>query len=768
MRTGSTHWRWWRSVAALVLVTGVAASFLSATMVARSDVERARHRFRTAAGDVLTNVRLALQREADLVNSASAAVVRDPGISNVAFQQWAGDMHLFDHYPELLGVTVLHTVAPEGLDAFAARAAADPIGDTGFQRPTDGRAEYCFLTAVAVRANTLTIPQSYDMCSGPLGEPILRSRDTGEGALSVIKLSETLLGVQTPLYRDNIVPATVEARRAAFQGWVGIALEPDHVLQTALGRRKGLVVELANRGIGFQKAFRTGTAPADAERHSEDFDGGWVGRVYTTPVDGAITAHGAALGLLVGGSLVSVLVAGFVLMLATGRARAERLVEVRTDELRHQALHDPLTGLANRTLVADRAEQLLARSRRAGATHAALYLDLDGFKTVNDTLGHEAGDRLLRAVADRLTGAVRDADTIGRMGGDEFVVLIDGAAVDAAPELVAERILEVMRQPFDLDAGHPPVRVSASVGIATGHRSSGDELVRDADLAMYEAKSKGKDALAVFRPDMEQAVRETRELELDLRSAIDEGQFRLLYQPVYDLDDLSVTSVEALLRWAHPTLGLVLPDVFLPILERTGLIGEVGRWVFDEACRQMAEWHARGSSLSVSVNVSPRQFQSGLVVEQIVGALDATGLAPESLIIEIPEGALMRDLQVSAEQLRALKALGVKIAIDDFGTAYSSLAHLRDLPIDSLKIDRAFIDDGDGTGSQALVRTIVQLGRDLGLRTLAEGVESTEQVDRLRSDDVDQVQGFLLARPLDAATIETTLLLGQRLPSPAP
>jgi diguanylate cyclase (GGDEF)-like protein len=459
---------------------------------------------------------------------------------------------------------------------------------------------------------------------------------------------------------------------------------------------------------------------------------------------------------------LAALLGALVYVLGTGRARALRLVAKTTGELRHQALHEPLTGLANRALLLDRLEQLLARSRRGNITPSALFLDLDGFKMVNDTLGHEAGDRLLEAVAGRLTSAVRDADTIARMGGDEFVILIDGGDLHVAPELVADRVLDVLRQPFELDGIDVPVRISASVGIASGLPAHAEDLVRDADVALYEAKGNGKNAYAVFQPEMERAQRHGIELEFDLRSAVERGEFELLYQPIYDLDDLTLIGVEALLRWRHPNLGVVMPDEFIPILERTGAIVEVGRWVLAEACEQMASWHQLGSHLTVSVNVSARQFDNDGIVDDVTKALRVSGLDPTALTIEVTESAVMRDVGASIVRLQAIKALGVKIAIDDFGTGYSSLASLQLLPVDSLKIDRSFISAiAQAPESRALVRTIVQLGRDLGLSTLAEGVETTEQVDLLRGDDVTNAQGFLLARPIDAATIERTILFAE-------
>jgi diguanylate cyclase (GGDEF)-like protein len=440
-----------------------------------------------------------------------------------------------------------------------------------------------------------------------------------------------------------------------------------------------------------------------------------------------------------------------------------RLVGERTGELQFQALHDALTGLPNRTLIMDRIEQLLARSRRAGTSGAALYVDLDEFKNVNDSMGHDAGDRLLVAAAARLKSTLRDADTIGRMGGDEFVVLIDGGELHVAPNLVAERLLEVMRQPFELDAGATPVRVNTSIGIAVGDRGSAGELLRDADIALYQAKSSGKNRYQTFNEDMHTRASQRIELEFDLRSALGDDEFRLVYQPIYNLEDLTVVGVEALLRWQHPTLGLVQPDEFIPILEQTGHIREVGAWVLLQACKQMAAWRAQGNTLDVSVNVSGAQLDDDAIVEHIRDALATSGLDATALIVEVTESALMPNVGATARRLQSIKELGVKIAVDDFGTGYSSLAYLQQFPVDCLKIDRMFTNAiATSPESKALIRTLVQLGKDLGLTTLAEGVETADQLDRLRDEDVSEIQGFLLSKPLDPETLEAQILAPAR------
>jgi diguanylate cyclase (GGDEF)-like protein len=403
----------------------------------------------------------------------------------------------------------------------------------------------------------------------------------------------------------------------------------------------------------------------------------------------------------------------------------------------------------------DRITQLLARNRRQGTQGAALYVDLDEFKNVNDSLGHEAGDMLLVAVSARLASTLRDADTIGRMGGDEFIVLIDGATTGAPPELVADRLLEVMRRPFELPGASMPLVVNASIGIAIGDRLNPGDLLRDADVALYEAKAAGKSRYAVFHPDMQSSIQHRIDLEFELRSALTGEQFRLFYQPIYDLDDLSVVGVEALLRWEHPTRGLLQPDSFIPILEQTGQIREVGRWVLHEACRQMALWHAAGNILDVSVNVSARQLDDDIVVAHIREALTESGLGAKYLIIEVTETALMRKVEATARRLAEIKLLGVRIAVDDFGTGYSSLGYLQQFPVDALKIDRSFISRlASNPESAALIHTMIQLGKTLGIETLAEGIEEPTQLLSLLEQQCDSGQGFLLARPLTAVALE--------------
>jgi diguanylate cyclase (GGDEF)-like protein len=445
----------------------------------------------------------------------------------------------------------------------------------------------------------------------------------------------------------------------------------------------------------------------------------------------------------------------------TERKRAEQT-------LAHQAFHDGLTGLANRALFTDRVEQALRNDARNGDTTAVVYLDLDGFKAVNDSLGHHAGDELLQKVAERLTTTVRDGDTLARLGGDEFALLVQHSGSVAEATAAGDRILAALRQPIGL--GRQFATVSGSIGIATSDpAATSDSLIRDADIAMYAAKTAGRNRVVVFDPSMRAAVVERRELERELQGALSGGQLRLVYQPVMDLADETVVGLEALLRWHSPTLGSIPPDRFVPVAEDLDLIGEIGSWVLHEACTAAADWRRRQpelDNLTMAVNVSAVQLASPDLVGQITDALAVSGLPASALVLEVTETALVRDPAVAAERLAALRALGVRLALDDFGTGYSSLSYLRQFTVDILKIDRSFISMIQGAELPPIVRGLIDLGRTLDLEIVAEGVELDVQRDELRAARCDLAQGYLFAAPLEHADADL-FLLGASVAHPA-
>ena len=770
----SRRLRVWALVATLVVAAGIVGAAFAASSVAGSNADQSRQAFTETSGEVASTLQLAVQREQDLAVSAGGFFLGKPTASTADFRAWARSVQALQRFPELGGWGEVTIVPASQLAAFTAKTVAHPptpLGPDGAFHliPPGSRPYYCLLTVGQERNQLVGAPPGIDYCAGRTGAVNFASRDSGRAAYQVINVGAgNVLGVEVPFYRGGMVPATVAARRQAFVGWTGMGLDPTVVLNVALRRHPHTAVAFAYHDGASNVVFRAGTAPRGAQSVTVALHNGWTVQTFGAVASASLFANSSTLGLLIAGVALSLVLGLLILVLSTGRTRALRLVGERTTELRHQALHDALTGLPNRALIMDRIEQLLARTRREGTEGAALYVDLDEFKNVNDTLGHAAGDRLLVAVAARLKTTLRDADTIGRMGGDEFVVLIEGGGLNVSPKLVAERLLDVMRQPFAVDGAAAPLLVNTSIGIAVGDRASAGELLRDADVALYEAKASGKNRYQIFHPEMQTQISHRSELEFDLRSALEQEQFRLVYQPIYNLDDLSLVGVEALLRWQHPTHGLVQPDEFIPILEQTGQIREVGRWVLREACEQIAAWQSRGDTLDVSVNVSGGQLNSDAIVDHIRDALASSGLDAASLIIEVTETALMRNADATARRLQAIKALGVRIAVDDFGTGYSSLAYLQQFPVDCLKIDRMFTDAiASSPESKALIGTLVQLGKDLGLTTLAEGVETPDQLDRLRSEHVNEIQGFLLSRPLDPGTLETKILAPARPEAPS-
>jgi diguanylate cyclase (GGDEF)-like protein/PAS domain S-box-containing protein len=421
------------------------------------------------------------------------------------------------------------------------------------------------------------------------------------------------------------------------------------------------------------------------------------------------------------------------------------------EQYMHQAFHDPLTDLANRSLFLYQVGHALARAQRQGQAVTVLFLDLDNFKTVNDSLGHAAGDRLLVEAARRLATCVRDSDLIARLGGDEFAVLIEDADLEREVVGIARRIGEALHRPFHL--GGKEVFVSASIGIArTAGRETSDELVRNADVAMYVAKTRGKGQHVLFEPAMHTAALERLVVEADLRQAIEREEFHLQFQPIVALDTGEVYGAEALVRWNCRERGTVPPGVFIPIAEETGLIVPIGRWVLRRACREARRWMLdRGVAVRVSVNLSGRQLQEPTIVEDVRAALDESGLPPHLLVLELTETMLMQHDDVSMERLTGLKALGVSIAIDDFGTGYSSLSYLQRYPIDILKIDKAFVDAMlTGEDGPVLAKAIVALGETLRLYTVAEGIETDAQRGHLLALGCQLGQGFLFAPPLAA------------------
>src|ERR1700676_4888192 len=442
-------------------------------------------------------------------------------------------------------------------------------------------------------------------------------------------------------------------------------------------------------------------------------------------------------------------------------ATHEDITEQRRSEVKieYMAHHDSLTDLANRVLLNERLEQALGRRIHREQMVAVHHLDLDQFKAVNDTFGHPAGDKLLKTVADRLRGLVHETDTIARMGGDEFVIVQAPIKDPAEATALAQNIIQQMSEPFDV-GGHQAM-IGASVGIAVGPGDGlrPDRLLRNADLAMYRAKGDGRGTFRFFEPAMDLQMQTRRVMEQDLRKALSAGEFELYYQPVLNLASNEISGFEALIRWNHPEKGMVAPAAFIPLAEEIGFIVPIGEWVIRQACATAAQWPG---DLHVAVNISAVQFRSPGLMQVIVGALAASGLHPTRLEIEITETVLLQNKETTLALLHQLRALGIRMAMDDFGTGYSSLTYLQCFPFDKIKIDRSFVKDiMENPGSLNIVRAVTALAHGMGMTATAEGVETSEQLDKITSEGCTEMQGYLFSQPLLAREIERLLLSGR-------
>ncbi len=765
VRGTSASRSFWIATAAGVVAIGFLGSFLGANNFGKNNAQHARQVLQTSTAEISSALNVAIQHEQDLAISAGAFIVEDSDASEANFINWVNNVDAFKRYPEILAVAEVVIVHPSELKAFAANAAINSKqskapSQTFTLTPPGTRPFYCLVDIELARPGLPEIPIGLDLCDSSLGPQLLQARDSGQPTYAPDSLGgPAAFAVGTPLYRHGGHPSTVAGRRANLIGFTGTEILPTTILMTALQGHPHTGVAFHYQRSGSNVTFKAGDPPKSAMSASISLHNGWHVKVVTAAVAGGVFSDFDSSLLLLGGILLSLLLGLLIYVLGTSRSSAMQLVKERTDQLQHQALHDSLTGLPNRALILDRIDRMLARSRREHTAVAALFLDLDNFKDINDTLGHRAGDELLVSVGVRLKSAVRENDTVGRLGGDEFVVLADGVSLEAGVDVVADRLLDVLATPFIISASPVPLSVSASIGIAEGDRATPEEMLQDADIAMYQAKAAGKRKAVKFITSMQESVDHHRSLEVDLQGALEAQQFFLMYQPTVDLSTGAFTGVEALLRWKQPDRGVVQPDDFIPALETSGLIVPVGAWVLHEACRQGAVWQNRGHRFTVSVNIAAKQLERDQLVTDVQEAIAMSGFDSHELILELTETALMHDSGSTLSRLMLLKALGVRIAIDDFGTGYSSLAYLRQFPIDILKIDRSFVSGiADSRESAALVHTLVQLGKVLGIETLAEGVETIDQRSRLENENVDSGQGFLFARPLTVEDLDRLLL----------
>jgi diguanylate cyclase (GGDEF)-like protein len=764
------------AIGVLIVVVGVAGSVFLAGRWRASAQDANRNAFDSTATDLSGTLEAKLNANVQVLRALRAIATMEPGVSDSRLNQWYRQLQRgVTSSPPVLA-ELIQPVSTSRLPAFLREAKADPVfgklllGGSEIV-PPGKRAIYCLARAIVGPSSASSLyPPLLDYCAPVLPgigrSPFVSLLHAGASAGSTIVTpipGFSLVAIGQPVYRQGARLQTDAERDAAFTGVIGLSFDSAALLRSLLGDHRSLSVRLFHTNAGGPREL-VGTAGASRAGGSSPFTqrralgDGWV-LATTGLADHSQGAEKQGVLALILGLLITLLVFLVHGVLSTSRRRAWNLVGEKTGELAYRALHDPLTDLPNRILVLDRAEQILARARRLGVSVTALFVDIDGFKQINDRFGHKAGDEVLRQVGARLKTILRDNDTVGRLGGDEFVMLIDSIGLNASPELVAERILDVLRQPIELpEPATAPATVTASIGIATGLPATAEDLLADADLALYKAKATGKDNFAVFESEMQAAADKRLRLELDLADAWENDEFFLVYQPMLDLSSERVVGVEALLRWRHPKSGVIAPDLFIPLAEENGLIVPIGQWVLEQACAQGAALRAKGHRLTIAVNVSARQLERPVFVDEVRGALRNSGLNPADLTLEITETVLMRKPDSTAALLGQLKALGVRVAVDDFGTGYSSLAYLRQFPVDSLKIDRSFITGlARSSEAHALTHTLIQLGKALGLQTLAEGVEEHSQVRELQLEGCDLAQGFLFARPLAPDALERFL-----------
>jgi diguanylate cyclase (GGDEF)-like protein len=766
--------------AVAVLVVGLLFSAISAVMWGRAVGANGRKDFHAAAEDVTSTAGILLQRDSNFVATLRAVLTMNPAMTPTQFEQWYSRLQGTQRQVGGIGSAVVNVVNAKDLVRFQARRDADPafirlLGSSISVIPPTGQPQSCLLGASGALAPLTSIAArlvQQDWCNprsfvgSSEATALWAAAATDRVLLQPINegwLHTTLF--ESTFYRRGVALRTPAERTANTLGWVVSSFDVGTLLHQALGRNHGLNVRLQYANPDGRSVYVAGMGRATGsltQRTVMNFDGRW-----TVTVTGAAIVSGLSpvlQGVIISGAgvIVTLLLALLILTLSRSRERALAMVAEKTTQLRHQAMHDALTGLPTRVLAIDRAEQMLARARRAEQPIAVLYIDVDGFKHINDTFGHAVGDTFLRAVAARLETVVRAGDTAARLAGDEFVVLLEASTLDAGPELVAERVLDVLREPYDLtDEIGRELSVTASIGVAYGRHETAEELLADADVALYAAKEAGRNRYVTYESGMQTAAQDRITLEMDLTDALAAEELFLVYQPTFDLKSERTTGVEALLRWRHATRGVIAPDVFIPIAEHSGLILPIGRWVLHTATVQAAAWRARGHELSISVNVSGRQLDHDELVDDVRSALAESGLEPSALTVEITETALMKDPEATARRLTAIKALGVRVAVDDFGTGYSSLAYLRQFPVDTLKIDRAFVQGiASSKESAALIQTLIDLGKSLGLETLGEGIEDLAQLEHLQRARCDSGQGFLYARPLEADAL--TDFLGSR------
>jgi diguanylate cyclase (GGDEF)-like protein len=742
-----------RTVALLCVLAGVGVALLVAHSMAGRQEAGARRAFAAGAAAIKSSLNGSLRDRQALTGAASTFYAADANTRPEGFVTWANWRLAGASDPALQRIGIVAVVKHAQLRAFAARTGGHARSASSIRvLPEGGRPEYCLAVAEVVGGVGRPMPTGLDYCV--LDRRLLATRGSG------VTLERAALGspgsweALTPVYRGFAPPTGVAARNAAFVGWVREVIRPGVLLDGALGGHAGYAVQLRH-GSNQTVIASAGPFSAGEQTESASLGGGWQAVIGGPSAAASLLGKGRAW-VLPAGLLIGVLLG--LATLLTGR-KPERGWEQRAETSaagpepqipEQEPLYDPLTGLPNRALTLDRADLVLARAgRQSGLLAGALLIDVDWFKDVNEKLGRQAGDQLLKIVAQRLQGVMRAEDTVGRLGDDRFVVLVECVARNLRLDALAQRVLEALHSPLELDGFGPSCSMTASIGVAFGKYDSAEALLTDTCTALEAAKADGKGCYRVFDAGTH-SVREGRGgLEVDLGAAVQEQALSLVYEPIYDLQSRAVAGYEARPSWQHSEQGSIAPEDLLRLADDCGMRVPVDRWTIEQACARAAAWEVQGQRTAVSVRVGAEQLHRDGLITDLRRALQQSGVQSDLLTIEIAESAVMSDVALATQRLQEIKQLGVRLAIDDFGdSGYAYHSDLRKMPIDCLRVDRgalAVSDDPDYRNW--LFEAILMVGRELSLTVIAKGVESEQQAQELQAMGCTVAQGPFLGQP---------------------
>jgi diguanylate cyclase (GGDEF)-like protein len=779
----------WAVVAVICVVAGIIGSLLGAHAVAHTDAGKARQSAQQSSQAIASTAKLELRHEEDIAVGAATYFAGNSNTSPKEFATWVKWAQTLRRFRELDGLSLVTLVHSSELAAFNARITGQslkpaslsattstalttkPVNSSLRVVPTTTHPYYCLAIANLVRSPIKSPPAGLDYCAVTPG--LLVSRDSGQSSYTTVRAADqTALAIDVPVYRGNVTPSSVLGREAASVGWLREVVSPKLILAEALRGHSASALRITYNAGNANYNFSYNATRPGAQSTTIVLHNGWTVQSSTAVPATSVLDDSSALALLIVGCVLSVLL-GLLVFLIGGGGVPVRETRTKTGEVPHEDLYDLLTGLPNRALTLDLAERMVARaSRQSGMLAGALFIDIDWFKDVNDKLGQAAGDQLLQIVGQRLENVVRTGDTVGRIGGDQFVVLVESQARGVRLDNLARRVIETLHQAVALDDFGPNFFLTASIGVAFGRYTSPEDLLRDAQLALQAAKDAGKDRYTLFNANMRSVIEGRGVLEADLNTALQDKQFLLFYQPIYDLQTRMVVGLEALIRWQHPTRGVLLPADFIPLAEDTGLIVPVGRWVLEEACSRAAAWNVAGHRVGVSVQVSPNQLNRDGFTTDILRALQQSGIEPSLLTLEIAETAVMNDVTVAVARLQEIKRLGVRIAIDDFGTGYAYRSALQKMPLDFLKVDRSSLAASEDEDYRSwLLEAILHFGHDLSLTVIAKGIDTEEHLRKIQAMGATLGQGFFMGEPipvdavahlLDAAS-QQRVLVGSQL-----